>query len=397
MQLCLECGRIEEHHDECPRRPPAATSPAEKTKRVQKAMAVAQAVLAASDETAKGSAKLAIVKLAAAEGLLERYSNRDLAAFDQKRAHNDLATALAKKRDALEESSGAGRRFTEDARFAKQAVETLFAQALRREEARRFDSAALAKLPRPIEGLDRPLKKIAEAIETRVAETRSLDEKIAAWGWKNLGRLMLGLDPLEVPAELEGDVGVLGKLGVGKRTRRLTLVAAFKPLGEQFRERLYLIGANSILLPVVSRLAQAEEAWRRLLAKEGGAERWERVKKEKELLEYLLGDEPRLPAGVEDVVAMLAASSRALRVLGLRSPSEIKGHHWEAWAKGYFLELDQVTAGDMSSDEFGTQKLAKLLIEKRQGEEPDPERALRVMERLHDTWRASPPRGNPRT
>src|SRR5438270_7224575 len=131
MQLCLECGRIEEHAEECPRRPSSATSPAEKAKRIQKAMSVAQAVLASTDETAKGSPRVAILKLAAAESLLERYPSRDLVGFDQKRAHNELGTSLAKKRTALEDSSGVGRRFTEDARFAKHAVETLFTQALR--------------------------------------------------------------------------------------------------------------------------------------------------------------------------------------------------------------------------------------------------------------------------
>src|SRR4051812_41840843 len=116
MQLCLECGKVEEHAQECPRRPPTPGTPVEKQKRVQKGMAVAQAVLDATDAVAKTSPKLAILKLLAGEAVLERYPSRDLTAFDQKRAHNDLAMALAKKRSALEESSGAGKQFTDDAK-----------------------------------------------------------------------------------------------------------------------------------------------------------------------------------------------------------------------------------------------------------------------------------------
>jgi hypothetical protein len=169
------------------------------------------------------------------------------------------------------------------------------------------------------------------------------------------------------------------------------LLATFKPLGESFKDRLYLIGATSTLLPFVSRQAQAEEAWRKLLAAEGNAERWERIKKEKELADYLVGPAPRLPLGIEEEVATIAVSSPALRVVGLRSPAEIKGIHWEAWAKGYFIERASIDAGDNATSEFATYKLAKLLVEHREGVATDMSKVAHFMERLHDVWRASPP------
>jgi hypothetical protein len=388
MQLCLECGRVEEHREECPRRPPTPGTPVEKQKRVQKAMAVAQAVLDATDEMEKTSPKLAILKLLAGEAVLDRYPSRDLAAFDQKRAHNDLGTALAKKRAALEQSSGAGARFTEDARFAKQAVEALFAQALRREEAKRFDLTGLEKLPvKPLANLKAPLKKISEEIGERLDQSRSVDAKVTEWGWKNLGRLMLGLDPLEVPPKMLGGAGLFGK---GAKAQEVA--QTFKPLGDQFRERLYLIGANAALLPVISRQAQTEEAWRKLIAKAGNAERWERIKAgEKELLEYLVGAEPSLPQGVEEVIVLLAVNSRALESLGLRPASEVRGVEWEGWAKGYFLELAAITEGEMKTFEFSTRKLSKLLIERRNREEIPRERVASVLARLQEAWRAEPP------
>src|SRR2546423_1802323 len=123
MQLCLECGRIEEHRDECPRRPPIPGTPVEKQKRVQKAMAVAQAVL---------------------------------------------------------------------------------------------DATGLGELPvKKMSNLDRPVKKILEEIGERLDASRALDAKVTEWTWKNLGRLMLGLDPLEIPTGLlRKSTGVFGKLGV---------------------------------------------------------------------------------------------------------------------------------------------------------------------------------------
>ncbi|HZU99863.1 MAG TPA: hypothetical protein VFF73_24330 [Planctomycetota bacterium] len=388
MQLCLECGKVEEHADECPRRPPVPTTPAEKQKRVQKAMTVAQAVL---DASATAAPKVAILKLLAAENLLERYPSRDLPGFAEKRSHNDLVTALGKKRGELETSSGAGHKFTEDAVFAKQAVSALFLQALRRAESRGFDRSALGRLPvSPVEGLTRPLKNVAADIGDRLEKSRGLDAQVRVWGWKNLGRLMLGLEPLDVPSELMG--GVLGKLGVGKSTRRIELLGEFKKLGDQFRERLYLIAASSTILPVMSRLAVAEETWKKLTTKDGGAERWDRIKKdEKELLEYILDPDPSLPQGAEDVVSLLASNSRALVVLGLRPFEEIRGVDWEAWAKGYFLELHQMADGDMASGEFGTRKLARLLVEKRPGEGVDRDKIARVLQKLQEVWRSSPP------
>jgi hypothetical protein len=388
MQLCLECGRVEEHTEACPRRPLAPTTPAEKQKRVQKAMGVAQAVLLAAGATPP---KVAILKLLAAESLLGRYPSGDLPGFAEKRAHNELVTAVTRRRSDLEASSGAGRRFSEDAAFAKGATAALFAQALRRAEERGFDRSALGRLKvTPMADLDRPLKKIAAEIEERLESTRSLDAQVKTWGWKNLGRLMLGLDALEVPAELLG--GVLGKLGVGTGTRKIELLKEFKPLGDAFRERLYLIAATSTILPVTSRLANAEETWRRLLGTDGGLERWERIKKEeRELLEYFVDVDPRLPAGVEEVVALLAARSPALSVLGLRPPDEVRGVEWEAWAKGYFMELRQISDGDMSSGEFATRKLARLLVERRPGESIDRDQIARVLQRLQEVWRRSPP------
>jgi hypothetical protein len=359
-------------------------------------MGVAQAVLDGTDDGAKESPKLAILKLLAADALLERYPSRDLAGFDQKRAHNDLVSALAKKRIALEESSGAGRAFTEDARFAKGAIETFFGVALRREEQKRVDLGGLARLPvKPIDKLDRPLKQIVNEIDSRLDESRAVGGKVTEWGWKNLGRLMLGLEPLEVPRGLLGSgTGVLSKLGVGKSEREAEVAATFKPLGDQFRERLYLIGVNTSLLPIVSRVAQTEEAWKKLLAKNDGAARWERIKAgERELAEYVVGAEEGLPGSLEDVIARLAASSKLLQQVGLRAPDEVRGVEWEAWAKGYFLELEAISSGEEGTHQFGTRRLARLLIERRGGEAIPREQVAEMLARLQEEWRANPPKG----
>ncbi len=396
MQLCLECGRVEDHNLECKRRPPAPENAAEKQARVQKAMVVAQAVLDRHDDVAKESNKLAILKLLAADALLERWPSRDLTAFDTKRAHNDLVSALAKKRIALEESSGAGRQFTEDARFAKAAVELAFAQALRREESKRVDLAALGELPvSPISGLDRPLKVISNEIDARLEMSRDLGARVTEWGWKNLGRLMLGLDPFEVPRSMIG-TGMLSKLGVGTGDRVAEIKATFKPLGDKFRERLYLIGASSALLPIISRQAQAEEAWRKHLAKNDGAARWERIKQgEKELADYYVGEDPTLPGAIEEVIQKRAVASPALSVLGLRPAREVRGVEWEGWAKGYFLELDAINAGSAETHMFGTRKLAKLLIERKPGVDVPRERVAETLALLQAAWREKPPSGTP--
>jgi hypothetical protein len=397
MRLCTSCGTIDGHSPKCPQAELELASPREE--RVRRAMADAEAVLA----SIKGSKdqKATVLEVLAAESRLERNPSRDLAAYDAKRAHNDLVKKLEKARVDLQVSipDGEGQQVVEDYPFAKRAVEALWNLSLRRAESAGLEATALSKLPTypvaaaAVRGM--LPRKLCDGIEQRLDETRKLDAQVQAWGWKNLRPMIFGGEPVEVPAQfLGGMAGYLGAIvGRGRVEKKKEATAQFKLLGRQFRERLYLIGSNTILLGVVSRLAQAEEAWKKLLAQDGAA-RWERIKQEgSHVFRAILGEQEGLPGAVEEVVTtMVTGSGRAvLRVL--RPFAEIGAVDWEAYSKAYFYELEQVLSESRTGEErISTEYLTRALIERRKGVEPDRAAIGKRVDVVLRAWEARPPK-----
>lgn len=388
MLLCLQCGRIEDHDVRCARRLPPPKSPSERAERALRAVRLALSSHAGVEKSRKATPpRVLLLRLLSAERLLEQHPAASLDSYEDKRAFNEAATKLAKARADLEATlpAGEGARLAEDFPFAKQAIELLFAQTCRRIEAQKFDMASIPRLlglqpePRPA------LADVCGAIEKRLEESRGLDEQVRALGWKNLRGLMAGLAPVE-----EKSGGVLGALVGRSGTARFKLQTDFKVLGERFRERLYLLGVNTIVLRVVSRLAQADEAWRRHLGKADGPARLERVKRENDVIAYILG--PRDGEGsVESVVAQLAASSPGVVIGAVRPFESLKVDEWEVFAMAYFFELDAVMGG-LSSRDVGMSGVALALLDRPQGVEPDHAAIERTLQGVRDTWRARPPR-----
>jgi hypothetical protein len=395
MQLSLTCGHVDDHDDACPRQIDIPKTSTEKAERIQRAVALALSTLSGIEKLQGNlSPSQALLRVIGAETFLQNYPQSGLESFEQKRAYNEAATKLANKRSVLQERfpRGEGERFTADFEFAKTAVEKLFSLSARRVEAAKFDGSALEALPISPMKLppDRSLKAVCTELEKRLEEGRPMDTEVARWGWKNLRALMLGEDPVD--EDSRGAASFLGALvGRGPQTRKMTLKTQFKLLGDRFRERLYLLGANAILLRVVSRLAQAEEAWRKHLSKDGAAS-WERIKSRGgELLSHILGNQDGLPGRVEDIIAARAGESKVIVLRGLMAFEEIKADEWEAFAMAYFFELAAVV-GELSSRDISASGVATILMERRQGVEADRDGLSRTLQHIRETWRARPPR-----
>jgi hypothetical protein len=236
--------------------------------------------------------------LLAEEGLLDRFQAKDLADFGQKRAYNLIETALKDRVREMQEALGEdGKQVVAQFSFARKAVELAYRLAGAQLDASSFDAtplAALAVHPLPMaanRGVS--LSVICGEIDGRLETTRALDAKVRGWGIKNLSALVAGKDPSDVPPEhMGGGLGVLGAIvGRGPASRRASAVTQFKLLGDEFRERLYLLAANAILLRRASGVSQAEEAWRKHLAAEGGL--WDAIRKgSADLLGFFLGPLP---------------------------------------------------------------------------------------------------------
>lgn len=344
-------------------------------------MATAEAALQASDEHAKANVKLAILELDDIAAMLDGVTPRDGGGIYQ------VAARVAVKRQQLAENPAAGSRFLEDVRFAAGAIEKLYELLVRREEAARMDLSALTKLPvAPVPTKDRTLSQVMEDVLIRLAGTTELEGFVTAWGPKNLGRLMLALDPIEIPHSVLGGGVLLKTFGIGRRTRALQLAQGFKALGSRFRERLYLVGAKLVLEGTAAALAHAEAAWKELLAVEANAEAWDRIRRrQKEILEGILGADPGLPLAVEEILAGLAAKSPSLKPLRLRDPNDIRGTEWDAWGKAYHLEAG---SGDAAGSDAPFRAVTRILIERRGDMEPPRERVAAVLEKIYATWRA---------
>jgi hypothetical protein len=356
-------------------------------------VSVAQSVLAGSEELRKTNPRLAALRLASAQGVLERYSSTDLASFVDKRAHNEQQTLVLKAIDQLDQ-----RALLLDYIFARKAVELLFELSLVRAECAGFDYSPLAQLEQsPVPIAREPGQKLGDvgtAIEKCLDASRGLDADVGRWGWENLPALMRGAEPVEIPVELTGGgtKALLGAfVGRGPKTRRLVAASNFKLLGHRFRERLYLLATNTLILRLVSRLAQAEEAWRRFLARDEGAERWQTIGRNgTDILEYILEHQDGNSQSAEEAVGQIGTEIGANQAKRLRPIAELEAREWEVFAMAYFFELAAIM-GDLSSRDVGITGLAGPLIERPLRGDFDRSHLDRALENVRETWRARPP------
>ena len=347
--------------------------------------------LAEADALGPDEARRALLLVLEAEDLLERSPASDLTSFEDKRAYNALATKLARRRQELAQADALerGMRLVADFPYARRAVELLFGLALRRQDAWDFDVQGLASIPAPIRKATdsgAALKDICAEIDERLRESAALDQEVESWGWANLRPLMAGDEPFHFPEHLLGSrvTASLGALVGRANTRRAAAREKWKSLATRFRERLYLLGANAILWRVTSRLAQAEEAWKRHTAREGA--RWATIQRDDpDLLRFLLGglgDDVDVGAGAEKGLARIARGSRALLRGSLRGFAEVAPDEWDAFARAYFFErgavLDESGSGSGTS-EIGLGSVARALLERRRNVEPDLDATARIL------------------
>lgn len=391
MRLCLACALIETHASGCPRAPQAPQDPAAATRA---AMAEAESRL---EKVAEFSPAEGILLLQSALELLELRSARDLPTFDAKRAHNELISRIKRRRSDLETNiSASGALLSEEYGFAKQALSRFLDLQLRRAEARAYDVSALEKLPlSSIPVADRSLSDIGAEVERRLDESKNLDVEVARWGWKNLRPLMLAREPAEIPPELAGGgVGsYLGALvGKGPSTRRVAATTRFKLLGKQYRERLYLLGANPPVLRVTSRLLQAEDAWKKLLGRDDGATRWSRLKEENRVvIAFFLDDELAGARDLESALASAAAESPAAVRRALRPFDAVEPDEWDIMAKAYMLVFASIMGGGSSRD-VGLETVAPAILQMTNGERADAVTRMQAFQSIRDVWHARPPR-----
>jgi hypothetical protein len=398
MSLCLNCGLIENHASGCANAPTTGHGPPpDKLERVRNAMTRAEALRKNCEDLASTSPRRAFLGLLSAGALLEQYTSRELVAFDEKRHHNELATRITKEREELlkELSSTGERPILEEAGFIKKALELFFNLVCARMATAEFDGTPLATMPNPIRSASEPpvnLPAVCAEVEARIAESGNLDAEVRSWTWVNLRNLMTSREPKEIPQDRVGSsvTGVLGALvGRGNTTRRLSAIGDFKRLGDLFRERLYLIAANGILLRVRSRLAQAEESWKRHLGG-GGLTRWEHVQREGfDIIEYYLGSPPT--PSVETAFTEAARGAGRLSVTGIRSFADIEPDEWDVFAKAYFFELTALM-DDLSSRDVALSNVAPALIERKPGVPVDTPFLAMVLKTVREAWHARPPR-----
>ena len=252
-------------------------------------------------------------------------------------------------------------------------------------------------MPDPIKGASdsgAALKDICAEIDARVKASGSLDSEVEGWGWANLRPLMAGEKPFHYPDHLLGSrmTARLGALvGRGSGTRRDQAREKFRALAVRFRERLYLLGANAILWRSTSRLAQAEEAWKRHTSKDD-PKRWARIQREdQDILRFFLGEDADLTAGGEKAVTRLVRSSGTLVRGALRPFAELAGDEWDAFARAYLFERAAVLT-ESDSAEIGLGPVAHALLERRRDAPLDRERVSKMLQEVQKTWQHRPPR-----
>ncbi|MEZ0228048.1 MAG: hypothetical protein ACAI25_05440, partial [Planctomycetota bacterium] len=356
----------------------------EKVQRVQRVLADVDRQLFAIKMSKEPPTRTTLLTLLACEGLLERAHSSDLADFGQKRAHNLIETALKERRQSVEATLGdEGRSLGETFVFARRAVELGFQVAVTRLDASSFDASPLGALPiNPVAGAANhgvKLSRVCQEIDGRLDQTRPLDGKVRGWGLKNLSALVTNRDPLDFPAELvSGGFGVLGAIvGRGPASKRASAATQFKLLGDSFRERLYLLAANSILLRRSSLVSQAEEAWRKHLAGEAAA-RWEKLRRhENDVLAFFLGPIPELGAKFDEALQELARRARSSTPGGLVPLDKLDDEDMETLARAYFLIYDAVVTdvgeGDDSKESpVVWDTIARSVVERRPGGSVDP-------------------------
>jgi hypothetical protein len=202
-----------------------------------------------------------------------------------------------------------------------------------------------------------------------------------------------GRDPLDVPADMGGKATLLGALvGRGPASRRASAVTQFKLLGERFRERLYLLGANTIVLRFLSTLSQAEEAWKQLVGGKSGGEAWERIQKDGvDLLEFYLGGPGSLARGIAETMNVLARRSKLLARTSLRRFDAVEPDEWDVFAKAYVFELSAIM-NDLSARDIAMPVVARALLERRQASPVDEAALASLLKTVRDTWHARTPR-----
>jgi hypothetical protein len=397
MRLCLACGCIEEHAKDCSLKPPPRDTPEAKAKRVQHAMAEAELVFGKVQPLVEADPAQAVMRLYFTERLLQRFSSQDLPTYNEKRAHKNLVAKIEAKRKETEARIQDGARLVDDMMFAKSAVELLYRLAVDCYEAVALDTTALGTLPgTPVTAAKegQKLGKVCAEVAQLIRQGAALDEEVISWGWANLGPLVSGREPAEIPQAFMGGLsnylGVL--IGRGPSARRAELVEKFKDLGARFRERLYLLGTNVSLLHVASRLSQSQDAWKRVLAKEEGALRWNRVKEEKaEILRFFLGDWDSQSERVEETIARHAKTSRGNAVVSLRPIASIEPDEWDALARCYFLEFAATSSTTTEGESVSMENVARVLLERTTGVDADGKKVAATIAAVRKAWDAGPP------
>lgn len=399
-RLCLACGTTLSHAAGCPEAPAPAASPADKEARVLAAVREAGERADEAESWSKsGEHRRAILLLLDARDLLERHPSSDLTSFEDKRTWNAadtrLGKVLAEAQKALPDEAGA--RLAADFAYARKAIELLYALALRRFEAWDTDVGALATLPDPIKSASdtgAELKEICAEVDSRIKASAALDKDVEGWGWANLRPLMLGEEPFHYPDHLLGNrvtqrlTALVGRVA---GTRRDQAREKFRALSVGFRERLYLLGANAILWRTTSRLAQAEEAWKRHSSRED-PKRWPRIQKEdRDLLRALLGEDADLEAGADKAVTRLVRTGGVFQRAALRPFGDIPGEEWDAFARAYLFERAAVHSGTDSSG-IGLEPVARVLLEVSRDSAVDAQKIAALLKQVQDAWRQSPPK-----
>jgi len=400
LRLCLTCGCVDEHRD-CALVPAPRTGP-EKVQRVQRALGDVDRQLFALKMSKEPPTRLTLLALLSAEGQLERFQAKDLADFGQKRAYNLIETALKDKRKAVEEALGDPARGLADTfSFTKKAIELVFKIQTAKLDALSFDATALAALPiHPVQAArskGATLSAICRELDERLEETRPLDKRASGWGLKNLTALVTGKEPVEYPPELvsTGGLSVLGAIvGRGPASKRASAATQFKLLGDAFRERLYLLAANPIVLRRSSNVSQCEEAWRKHLAGPG-ATRWEEIKRsQQDVLAYFLGPIPDIGTKLEEALQEIAKRSRTAQLpAGLVAFEKLALEDWETLARAYFLIFEVVVADASSGEGVVWDKVVRGIVERKTGGAVDAAARASVVAEVRDAWLKRHPAG----
>ncbi|HZV01465.1 MAG TPA: hypothetical protein VFF73_32430 [Planctomycetota bacterium] len=363
MRLCLGCGHVDEHRD-CPN-VAAPRSSSEKVQRIQRALGEIDRTLFALKMSKAAPTRATLMELLSARTRLDQLQSADLADFGQKRAYNFVETALDERTRAVKAALGEeGDALADLFPFARRAVELSFRSAQARLDASEFDAQALSGLAiHPIQAASNrgvSLSRICGEIDEVLEKSRPLDARVRAWGMKNLPALVTGKDPVEVPADLAGGSRLGAIVGRGPASRRASAATQFRLLGDEFRERLYLLAVNPLLLRRVSAVSQAEEAWRKHMAGDGAA-RWDVVRRSNvDLLGHFLG-QGDLGARFDDMILELARKSRPATPASLRPAAQLKDEEWEGLGCAYFLIY--ASADESSSEGIVWDPIVRSIVE----------------------------------